>query len=99
LLGNGSANTPVARQWLSRHVIAATDMYAILEETFSVRSMPRLYNEDELPLQHSLEAAVRRVGGWLKWPPAFEDVSPGTEERPLLEDVTKQLSDGHDREH
>jgi hypothetical protein len=29
-------------------------------------------------------------------PPACENVSPGTEERPLLEDVTKQLSEDRD---
>jgi hypothetical protein len=47
LLWNGSANTPVARQWLSsRHVIAATDTSVIMENTFSVRSVPGLYNED-----------------------------------------------------
>jgi hypothetical protein len=35
-----------------------------MEDTFSVRSVPRLYDEDQLPLQESLESAVRRVGGW-----------------------------------
>jgi hypothetical protein len=51
LLGNGSVNMQVARQWLSsRHVIAATDTHAAIEElleaVFSVPSVPRLYNED-----------------------------------------------------
>jgi hypothetical protein len=32
----------------------------------------------------------------MKWPPACEDVSAGAEERPLLEDVTKQCSDDRD---
>jgi hypothetical protein len=32
----------------------------------------------------------------VRWPPAFEDVSPGTEERPLLEVVTKQSSEDRD---
>jgi hypothetical protein len=55
LLGNGSANTTFVRQWLSsRHVIAATDTHATTEEplaaTFSVWSVPSLYNEDQLPL-------------------------------------------------
>jgi hypothetical protein len=52
-------------------MIAATDMHAteeVLEEVFSVRSMPRLYNEDQLPLpvsqDYSLEMAGRQVGGW-----------------------------------
>jgi hypothetical protein len=30
------------------------------------------------------------------WPPACEDVSPEVEERPLLEDVTKQRSEDRD---
>jgi hypothetical protein len=42
--------------------MAVTDMHAIteglLETVCSVRSVPRIYNEDE-----SLETAVRRVGG------------------------------------
>jgi hypothetical protein len=36
----------------------------MLEMLFSVWSMPRLYNEDQLPVEESLETAVRRVGGW-----------------------------------
>jgi hypothetical protein len=54
LLGNGFVYTPVAKQWLnSRLEKAATDTNAIeelLEAVFSVRSVPRLYNEDQLPL-------------------------------------------------
>jgi hypothetical protein len=47
------AETVCARQWLSsRHVIATTDMHATIEELletlFSVRSVPRIYNEDQL---------------------------------------------------
>jgi hypothetical protein len=60
LLGYGSANTPVARQWLSsRHVVSlVTREYVILEALFSVTSVPRLYNnEDQLPHQ-SLNLAV-----------------------------------------
>jgi hypothetical protein len=41
LLENGSANTPVAKQWLnSLHVIAAAETHVIKEETFSMQSMP-----------------------------------------------------------
>jgi hypothetical protein len=29
----------------------------------------------------------------VRWPSACEDVRPGAEERPLLEDVTKQRSE------
>jgi hypothetical protein len=32
----------------------------------------------------------------VRWPPAYEDVSPDAEERPLLEDVTKQRSQDRD---
>jgi hypothetical protein len=32
----------------------------------------------------------------VRWPPACEDVSPGAEERPLLENVTKQRSEDRD---
>jgi hypothetical protein len=45
--------------------MAATYMHATIEEllevVFSVQSMPRLYNESQLPLQESPEMAVRRV--------------------------------------
>jgi hypothetical protein len=69
LIGNGSANIPVARQWLSsHHTMAATDTHAtteeLLEVVFSVWSMSGLYNEDQLPLRESHETAVRKVGGW-----------------------------------
>jgi hypothetical protein len=45
--------------------MAATDMHATIEElleaVFSMQSMPRLYNEGQLPLWESPETAVRRV--------------------------------------
>jgi hypothetical protein len=48
--------------------MAATDTYATIEELLeallSVRSVLRLYNEGQLPLEESFERAVRRVGGW-----------------------------------
>jgi hypothetical protein len=34
----------------------------MLEAVFPVQSVPRLYNEGELPSEDSLETAVRRVG-------------------------------------
>jgi hypothetical protein len=45
LLENRSANTTIARQWLSSsHTMAATDMHATIEEpleaVFSVRFIP-----------------------------------------------------------
>jgi hypothetical protein len=67
--------------------MAVTDTHATTEELsealFSVRSVPRLYNEDQLPLRESLEMTEEYevdVG----WPPACEDVSPEAEESPLL---------------
>jgi hypothetical protein len=45
--------------------MAATDTHATIEElleaVFSVRSLPMLYNEGHLPLEESLETAVRRL--------------------------------------
>jgi hypothetical protein len=35
-----------------------------LEEVFSVETVIKPYNEGQLPLEKSLEMAVRRVGGW-----------------------------------
>jgi hypothetical protein len=47
--------------------MTAADTYTkikeLLEAVFSVRSVPRLYNEDQLPLEESLETGVRRIGG------------------------------------
>jgi hypothetical protein len=36
----------------------------LLKAVFSMRSVPRLYNEELLRLRESLETAARRVGGW-----------------------------------
>jgi hypothetical protein len=60
----------------------------------SVRSVLKLYNKDHLPLRDNFETAEleERVIG-VRSPTACEDVSPGEEERPLLEDVTKQRSE------
>jgi hypothetical protein len=35
----------------------------LLGEVFSMRSVPRLYNEGQLQFRESLETEVRRVGG------------------------------------
>jgi hypothetical protein len=53
--------------------------------------VPRLYYEEQLPLRDSTETAVKIVGGWCEM-----DVSLGAEERPLLEDVNKQISEDRD---
>jgi hypothetical protein len=47
--------------------MAARDTHAkieLLEAVLSVRSVPRLYDEGQLPLEKILETAVRRVRGW-----------------------------------
>jgi hypothetical protein len=36
----------------------------LLDVVFSVWSIPRLYNEGQLPLEESLLTTVRRVEGW-----------------------------------
>jgi hypothetical protein len=53
----------VREQFCGHVIYTETREHAIMEETFSVRSVPRLYNEDQHPLRHSLETAVTRVGG------------------------------------
>jgi hypothetical protein len=73
--------------------------HAITEETFFAQSVPMLYNKEQVPLQECLEMAVRRVGGWCEMAAACEGMSPGAEERPLLEAVTKQFSEDPDSEH
>jgi hypothetical protein len=48
--------------------MAATDMHATIEElsevVFSVLSVPKLHNKEQLRLRESLEMAVRRVEAW-----------------------------------
>jgi hypothetical protein len=48
--------------------MAAKDTHAtteeMLEAMFSVRFVPRLYNEGQVPLEVSLETSVRRVADW-----------------------------------
>jgi hypothetical protein len=50
--------------------VVATDKHTIIEElletVFTMRSVPRLCDEGQLPLKESLKTAVRRVGGWCK---------------------------------
>jgi hypothetical protein len=50
---SGSINTLVARQGVSSRHAKAQQTHATIEElleaAFSVRSVPRLYNEDQLP--------------------------------------------------
>jgi hypothetical protein len=55
---SAESQTPVARVWPSRrHVMAPTNTHAtigeLLEAVFSVRSLPRIHNEDQLSLGDS----------------------------------------------
>jgi hypothetical protein len=56
--------------------MAAIDTHAaikeLLEAVLSVRCVPRLYNEGQLPLEESLKTAVRRVRGWCEMAASLE---------------------------
>jgi hypothetical protein len=65
-----------------------------MEAVFSMRSVPRLYNEDQLPLRQSLETAVRRERGRCEMAASLQ----GRESR-SREDLTKQRSEDRDWEH
>jgi hypothetical protein len=54
------------------------DTLLIMEETFSVPSLPGLYNEDQLQLRVSLETAVRRVGGLCEMAASLREREPGS---------------------
>jgi hypothetical protein len=51
-----------------------------LEAVFSVRSVPRLYNEGHLALRESSETAVRRVGDWWEMAVSMRGREPGSRE-------------------
>jgi hypothetical protein len=57
---------------------------------FSVRSVPRLYKEEQLRLRESLETAVRRVGLVVGLSSNNEDVNTEAEEATALEAVTRR---------
>jgi hypothetical protein len=67
--------------------MAATDMHATMEElleaVFSVRSVPSLYDKEQLRLRGNFEMTEKCEVG-VRWPSACEDISPGAEERPLV---------------
>lgn len=79
------AATVVARERLCKrallgHVIAAADTHSTTEELwdemFSVRSLPRLYNDYQLSVRESSETAVRRVGGWREMADSLQGLEP-----------------------
>jgi hypothetical protein len=49
----------------------------LLEAVFSIKSVPRLYNEEQLRLRESLEKAIR-TAGVVRQTPASEDRRRGT---------------------
>jgi hypothetical protein len=58
-----------------------------------MRSKPRLYNEGQLPLEGSLEKAVRRVGGWCEMAASLEvskDVNTKAEKATALGAVIRR---------
>jgi hypothetical protein len=68
--------------------MTATDTHATIEElleaVFSVRSLPRLYNESQLQLETSLQTAVTRVRVSCEMAASLRGVSPGAGECPLV---------------
>jgi hypothetical protein len=54
-----------------------------------VRSVPRLYNEEQLQLRESFETAVRRVGV-VRQSPASKDVNTAVEGSTELEAVIRR---------
>jgi hypothetical protein len=59
----------------------------MLKETSSVRSVPGLYNEDQLPLRDSLETAVTKAGGWCKMGVSLRGCEPGSRGISMVESV------------
>jgi hypothetical protein len=73
----GDSITVVAREQLYGHVSLAT-REAIMEAVFSVWSIPRLHNQDQLLLRESPDTAVRSVGGWCEMAASLREREPGS---------------------
>jgi hypothetical protein len=69
--------------------MATIDTYAtreeLLEAAFSVWSVPRLYNEGQLPSEESLETAVTGLRGWREMATSLRGRDPWNRERPLVQ--------------
>jgi hypothetical protein len=61
-----------------------------------VRSVPRLYHEDQLSLRESHETAVRRGGGWWGLAVSLRGREPESKGRSAWEAATKQRSEDRD---
>jgi hypothetical protein len=60
------------------HVSLAMREHVIMEEVFSVWSVPRLYNQNHLPLQEGPETVDRRVGGCCEMAASLQGREPGS---------------------
>jgi hypothetical protein len=80
--------TAVAREQLCEHVVfSATRGHATMEAVFSLRCMPRLCIEDQLPLRDNFAAAVRIVRGWCEMSVCLRGREPGNRGTPMIESV------------
>jgi hypothetical protein len=93
LLGNGSADIPVARQWPQQ---THATIEELLEALFSPRSVPRLYiTRTSCHYRRVLIRPSRLCEVDVRWPPAFEDMNPEEEEHPpssAVKTVTENIS-------
>jgi hypothetical protein len=80
-----------------------TVTWQLQENVFPFWSVPRLRHKDQRDKLVSLESLeTEELKEWkvgVRWPLACEVVSPGTDEPPLLEDVTQQRSEDRHWEH
>jgi hypothetical protein len=67
-----------------------------MKAVFSLRSVPKLYNEEQLPLQESLEMAVRTVGRWCEMAASLRGREHGNRGTSTVEAITKQRSEDRD---
>jgi hypothetical protein len=81
-------------------MIPTTDMHItihkLLEAVFSVQSVPRLHNKDQLPLRESLEMALRRVGGSCEMATSLQGHEPGNGGLSTVQRCYKQHSEDCD---
>jgi hypothetical protein len=69
----GGYTRAVSKQRFSKHLPAATDTIATIEELFSTRSVPRSYKQGKKLIVSSVQESVQT------------GLEPETEENPLLE--------------
>jgi hypothetical protein len=73
------AETSVVRERLCKHTrcktMAATDMYATIEQSVGSRVLCAVRAVDQLPLRKGPETTVKWVGGWCEMAPAYKSGS------------------------